>query len=118
MLETIREYAAERLDQAACSRETKARHASYYLHLAERAEPRLVGPEQQGWLDRLEAEHDNLRAALRTLLDEEQPVPALRLAAALGPFWRFRGYARAGSPRLEGTLHAAENTLPAERARG
>jgi predicted ATPase/transcriptional regulator with XRE-family HTH domain len=80
MLETIHEYAREHLERSEERVEIYARHAAYYLALAEEAEPELSGPEQAGWLSRLEEEHDNLRAALRwsTLVDgAEAGVPNL-----------------------------------------
>ena len=75
MLEPVRQYGRERLEatakMAACPEEMEAarrRHATWYLALAEEAEPKLVGAEQAGWLERLETEHDNLRAALEWFL--------------------------------------------------
>jgi hypothetical protein len=64
MLETIREYALDRAVDAGCRAELRDRHARWCLVLAERAEPALRGPDQVRWLDRLDAEHENLRAAL------------------------------------------------------
>ena len=65
MLETIREYASERLEESAAADELRRRHAEYFLALAEKAEPNLVGiGSHTGWLDRLERDHDNLRAAM------------------------------------------------------
>ena len=70
MLETIREYALERMVEQGEREMLRSRHAAYYLAFAEQAEPNLRGPQQAGWLDRLEAEHDNLRAALAWSLEE------------------------------------------------
>ena len=64
LLETVRQYARQRLEDAGEADEMRRRHLSWYLGLAEQADGKLTGPEQQVWLDRLEAEHDNLRAAL------------------------------------------------------
>jgi predicted ATPase/class 3 adenylate cyclase len=87
MLETMRQYANEKLIEAGESERLRDRHLNYYLHLAETAEPHLIRPEQLEWLDRLEADHDNLRTALEWSLSDERPERALRLTAALGRFW-------------------------------
>jgi non-specific serine/threonine protein kinase len=117
MLEPVRQYGWERLEAAA---ETAAgpdemeaarwRHATWYLALAEEAEPKLVGAEQAGWLDRLEIEHDNLRAALGWFLDADtgDVEKGLRLAGALGEFWRVRGHLSEGLRWLETALANGE----------
>src|SRR5207249_8019695 len=64
MLETVREYAAELLETGGEAEATRRRHAAHFVALAESAEPELRGPSQAAWLDRLEADHDNFRAAL------------------------------------------------------
>jgi predicted ATPase/class 3 adenylate cyclase len=92
MLETVREYALERLETVGEIDTIRRAHATYYLALAEAAEPELRGPRQLGWLERLEAEHDNLRAALAwTLEGGDRPV-GVRLVEALWWFWYLRGY--------------------------
>src|SRR5207249_6135319 len=80
MLETLHEYAAERLEASGEAGELRRRHAAYFLVLAETAEPELTGAAQASWLARLEAEHDNLRAALTWALAAD-PAAGLRLAA-------------------------------------
>jgi tetratricopeptide (TPR) repeat protein len=92
LLETIREYAVERLAAAGEGDALRRRHADYYLALAEEAAPRLSGPEQITWLERLEAEQDNLRAALAwSQAEPEDAEVGLRLATALYRFWHVRG---------------------------
>jgi predicted ATPase len=92
MLETVREYALERLKESGEAGWLVQRHAVYFLQLAERAEPLLRGPAQLGWLDRLETEHDNLRAALSYSLERGEVEAASRLVAALWRFWFLRGH--------------------------
>jgi len=96
MLETIREYGTERLDDQSEAAPAGQRHAAYYLALAEVAAAALVGPGAVGWLTRLDAEHDNLRAALRWALDRGDRETALRLAGALWRFWAQRGHLSEG----------------------
>jgi tetratricopeptide (TPR) repeat protein len=87
MLETVREYALERLRESEEEQIVRARHAGYYLALAEQAQPFLEKPEPE-WLDRLEVEHDNLRAALTCFGGREERVEEMkRLVSALCPFW-------------------------------
>jgi tetratricopeptide (TPR) repeat protein len=102
MLETLREFAAEQLtpkERAALAR----RHAHYFLSLAQKAESQLAGREQQAWLERLEAEHDNLRAAF-AWTSKNDAETGLRLAAALGQFWEVHGYWSEGREWLEQCL--------------
>ena len=92
LLETIRAYGLERLAESGEAEVIRRCHAEYLLALAERAETMLHGPEQAAWLDRLAADQDNFGAAFAwTLGDGNDPVTALRLAAALGWFWFIRG---------------------------
>ena len=103
MLETIREYAAERLEESGEVEELRRRHADYFLGLAEEAEPNLRGSPGD-WLDRLEREHDNFRAALDRLEQSGAAETALRLAAALWRFWYLKGHLAEGRQRLECVL--------------
>jgi predicted ATPase/class 3 adenylate cyclase len=117
ILETIREYAAERLDESGEAQELRRRHADYFLALAEESEPNLLsrGGSRES-LDRLEREHDNLRAALDWAEETGESERALRLAGALARFWYLRGHVAEGRRRLEGALRASE-TRTAARAK-
>jgi predicted ATPase/class 3 adenylate cyclase len=103
MLETIREYGGERLEQSDAEDQLRTRHAAYYLALAERAEAELGGPDQFAWLDLLEADHDNLRAGI-AWLGPREPLLRLRLAVALRRFWYVRGHLTEGRRHLEEAL--------------
>jgi predicted ATPase/DNA-binding CsgD family transcriptional regulator len=92
MLETIREYGLDQLSASGEAEATRLAHAAWYLGLAEAAEPLLAGPDQALWLDRLETEHPNLRAALAWSLDRIGDETALRLGTALWRFWEVRGH--------------------------
>jgi predicted ATPase len=117
LLETLRQYAQEKLVAADEEDETRGRHRDWCLALAERAEPELTGPRQGAWLDRLEAEHDNLRAALAWC---RAGAPGrdvgLRLASPLMIFWYQRGYAREGQAWLEDALARGGAAPPTVRA--
>jgi len=108
LLETIREYGLETLSTSGEMEITRQAHALYYLRLSEEAEPELGGPQQALWLERLEREYDNLRAALRWFLERgevEQGIEmALRLAAALRRFWIVHGHWSEGRNFLERAL--------------
>ena len=114
LLETVREYALERLRDRNEETCVQQRHLACFLTLAEEAEPQLYGAEQQTWLDRLDREHDNLRSALaRSLQRADDTVSGLRLAGALGNFWWMRGYLAEGRRWLCGLLDAASDAQPA-----
>ncbi|MDQ2744046.1 MAG: tetratricopeptide repeat protein [Chloroflexota bacterium] len=104
MLETVREYAGEILQAHGEAEEAGRAHADYYLRLAEAAEPELRGAAQAAWLERLEREHDNLRAALRWEDERGEVEAGLRLAGALAPFWYVRGHYKEGRGWLERLL--------------
>lgn len=93
ILDTIREFAGELLEASGERQELRSRHAQHYGRLAETAEPALTGPDQAMWLERLEREHDNFRAALEYAAESGQSEIGLTLAAALGRFWERHGYA-------------------------
>ena len=116
LLESVRQHAGERL--ASASEEASARdgHLSYFLDLAEQAVKAFRGPDLGTWLDRLDTEHDNLRAALSWARARAHGDEGLRLAAALAPFWEFRGHIAEGRRWLEEMLAAFPGT-PRVRAR-
>jgi predicted ATPase/DNA-binding SARP family transcriptional activator/predicted negative regulator of RcsB-dependent stress response len=103
MLETIRQYASEKLWQAGEGELLRRQHLAYYVDLAERAEPNLRAPDIVMWLDRLEAEHENIRSALEWALEGEIEAE-LRLASALLWFWHIRGHKNEGIEWLERAL--------------
>ena len=115
-LEPIRQYALKKLEDSGEVATVKQRHASFFLALAERAEPELRGPQTTAWLDRLETEHDNLRAALYWSLEGGDPALGLRLTAAMWMYWRTRGYLSEASRWLEETLAEDAAVDPAARA--
>jgi predicted ATPase len=92
MLETIREYGQEALTAQGEGASACQAHADYFCRVAEEAESALQGPQLVPWLEQLEREHDNLRAALRWACESARPWQALRLATALERFWVIRGY--------------------------
>ena len=114
--ESVRQHAGERLAAAEEEIPTRDGHLSYFLSLAEQAVKAFRGPDLGTWLDRLEIEHDNLRAALSWAKSQARGEEGLRLAAALAPFWEFRGYIAEGRRRLEEML-AAFRGSPSVRAR-
>jgi len=103
MLETIREYAGEQLEASGEAHELRRRHADHFSALAEQAYPDLLGSPGE-WLDRLEREHDNLRAALDWLEGSGEIQAALWLAGTLYRFWHMRGHFAEGARRLERLL--------------
>jgi predicted ATPase/Tfp pilus assembly protein PilF len=115
MLETIREFALEQLAASGEESAVRAEHAAHYLALAEAAEPALRGPDQVAWLDRLEAEHANFRAALDWAEGAEGDL-ALRLANLLVLFWDVRGHLSEGRARLERVLARHSDAPTALRA--
>lgn len=117
LLESMREYALERLEETGELEGVRRSHALYYVALAEQAEPELTGREQQIWFGRLESAHDNLRAALHWLVDHEEGDLVVRLATALGYFWEARGYIAEGQRWLEEALRKAPAVDPRLRAR-
>jgi predicted ATPase len=112
MLETIREYAVERLEASGEADALRRPHAEHFLALAEEAEPYTHRVDAE-WLDRLEREADNLRAALDWLEASGETQLVLRLAGALMDFWGTKGHLSEGHRRLEEALAADESPTPA-----
>jgi tetratricopeptide (TPR) repeat protein len=117
MLETIHEFAREKLRESGEAERTQRLHAGYFLALAEKAEPELKGPDQMHWLERLEAEHDNMRAALSWSLESKEVDTSVLLAGALWWFWYVRGHLSEGAGWLERTLAASADGARGPRAR-
>lgn len=101
MLPTIRDFLSEILARDGRQSTMSDRHAEYYLGVAEVAAPALHGDDQRLWMDRLERDHDNLRAALDWATEKPDPELAVRLAFALWRFWQQRGYVLEAGRRLE-----------------
>jgi predicted ATPase len=108
MLETLREFGADRLDDAGEADLVRARHAAHFVEFAERTAPGFMGSDPASSLNLVAAEHDNVRAALAQLI-EHDPEAALRLGTAMWRFWQMRGYLVEGSRWLSAALAAAGN---------
>jgi predicted ATPase/transcriptional regulator with XRE-family HTH domain len=117
MLETIREYALEKLEQQGEIEMIRKRHSDFFLKLAEDSEPALRSPKQQDWLNRLDEEHNNLRAALQWNLDRGDSETALKLVGALWRYWWMHNYFHEGRSWLEKALNQAEPSPTSWRAR-
>jgi predicted ATPase/DNA-binding SARP family transcriptional activator/DNA-binding CsgD family transcriptional regulator len=117
MLEPIRQYAQEKREERGEADEVRRQHASFFLALAEDAEPKLQGPEDVEWLERLETEHDNMRAALSWARERGEDEVALRLAGALGWFWESHGHYSEGRRWLEEALAQDDRASVAARVK-
>jgi predicted ATPase/DNA-binding CsgD family transcriptional regulator len=104
LLEPVRQYALEKLEESGEVGYAKHAHAWYFLALAEEAEPELFGPQEAQWYERLEVEHDNIRAALSWSLEGADPELGLRLAGAIWWFWHRHGHLSEGLRWLDGGL--------------
>src|SRR6266566_4463492 len=121
MLETIREYGLEALETSGEMEVIRQTHAMYYLALAEEAEQELGGPRQVRWLEQLEREHDNLRAAMRWSLEQGKAGATLEMAWRLGDalrwFWQRRGHLNEGRTFLERALAGSQGIVAVGRAK-
>ncbi len=116
MLVTIRDFAMERLEATAEAGQIRLRHADAYIALAEAAALHFQGPDQKRWLDRVELEHDNMRAALECAIGNGRVGDASRLLFALWRFWQSRGHLREGQAWAERVL-VLPGATPADRLR-
>jgi predicted ATPase/DNA-binding CsgD family transcriptional regulator len=114
LLETIREYALEKLAEAGEARRLRQRHLDLFLAKAEEAMPKQFGAYQKLWMNWLEGEHDNLRAALAWALESKRIEAGLRLASALTYFWEVLGYVQEGLGWMERLLAAADESVSLE----
>lgn len=112
MLETIREYARERLGKAAEEDKLRTHHLEFFLQMVEEVGPKLEGPQQKVLLDRLEAEIDNLRAAMDWALENQEMITALRFAGAFPRFWFIRAHHNEGVERLRTILDRPDAMRP------
>jgi len=117
MLQIVRGYALERLTSSGEEDDLRARHAAYFVSVAEVGESELTGPSQDVWTTRLDAERENFRAALAYTLDTGDGVTALRLAAALRRLWQLHAELSEGRAALEAALAAAPDAPLVSRAK-
>jgi len=116
MLETVRRFAAEHLDEAAEVQLLRTRHRDHYLELAETAAPQLFGPEQDRWYARLRAEQDNLRAALAWSREKGEAEALARMVVALAQFWAGRGRFLEAQQWMDAAADRADDVSPRMRA--
>jgi predicted ATPase/DNA-binding CsgD family transcriptional regulator len=117
LLETIRQYGRERLEEAGEAAHVREQHAGYYLAVAEEAEPELKGEQQVAWLERLEREHDNLRMAMAWLLGRGESEEAARLGWSLWLFWGIRTHLAEGRQSMEQALSVRSSVAMSASAR-
>ncbi|MBC8103398.1 MAG: tetratricopeptide repeat protein, partial [Cytophagales bacterium] len=110
LLETVRQYAGDRLAESGEQEAVRERAAVWFLEMAETAQPELTGPEQARWLRRLESEHDNLRASLLWYEREAGGERGVRLVGALWQFWAVRGHLGEGRRWLDQALSRPAST--------
>ncbi|MGH2711876.1 MAG: ATP-binding protein [Actinomycetota bacterium] len=114
MLETIREFAAERLEEEPDVEDVRAKHAKHFLALSREAEPHLVGDDQKSWLDRMDHEHGNIRSALKWTIRAGEVEAGQAAAGAIWRFWHQRGHLAEGRRKLEHLLEVPEGQARTE----
>ncbi len=116
LLETIRQYGQDKLQECAEAAQVRRHHRDWYARLAEQAEAETLEARQESVFDRLEAEHENLRVALGWSLDQQEAETAAQIGAAIGRFWLLRGYMSEGRSFLERALSgfSAKNAVRAK----
>lgn len=117
LLDTIRAYAGERLEESGGALEVRTAHAEFFLRLAEESAEGLRGSDQQAWIDRLLQDRDNIRAALEQLDRMDRRDACVRMAGALWRFWNVQGFWREGRRWLEHSLTLGDDVEPGWRAR-
>ncbi|HEV2012951.1 MAG TPA: adenylate/guanylate cyclase domain-containing protein [Candidatus Dormibacteraeota bacterium] len=116
MLQTIREFATERLEESGEAQLIRDRHVEAFIALAQQAQPHLFGPRRKEWLDRLEEDHDNFRAALEWAVATGNARQAMSLSGSFWRFWQMRGHLHEGRARLGKILSLANSgEFPKER---
>ena len=118
LLEVLRQYSAEMLAGTGETESVRGRHASYFLTMAERAEPELPTSKQLLWLDRLESDYDNFRATMTWALESDHGETALRVASALYWFCNFQRHVNEGQDWMERALLLSSDASPTVRALG
>ena len=104
MLQTIRDFAMERLEESGEAGAIRERHVEAFIALAQQAQPHLFGPRRKEWLDRLETDHDNFRAALEWTVASKDARSAMELSAGMWRFWQMRGHLHEGRTRMDAVL--------------
>jgi len=117
MLETLHEYAREKLAKSGEDEKFQRRHAAYFTRLAEQAETKISGVEPGYWFERLQSEHDNMRTALGFALRFGENELSLRIVGALRDFWFYDGHAGEGLVWIKRALESADEVSPALRAK-
>ncbi len=116
MLQTIRDFATERLEESGEAHLVRDRHLKAFIALAQEAHPHLFGPQRKEWLDRLQEDHDNFRAALEWAVSAGNAQEAMRLGGSFWRFWQMRGHIHEGRARLGQILSLpASDEFPTER---
>ena len=116
MLQTIRDFAMERLEESGEAHAIRGRHLAAFVALAQQAQPHLFGPRRKEWLDRLEEDHDNFRAALDWAVASKDARSAMELSAGMWRFWQMRGHLHEGRRRMDDVLAIPDSgDFPKER---